>query len=233
MSADNEKLIEEARKTVGIAKDSIWRTSPDPDGDAQHEVVLDQLLAVFEKAHTPTEPRFVTDDGLRTWVATPTDGEREALDDVIRRNWVATPGELRNALLAAGFRRTEVPETSGAIYDAFGTVVTRADTAFELGRQAGRSEPQGEPSDAPTRRVAHTGPGHASGDVGYCEGCLADYEQGASGRIPGEPLTLEDLAREHERLAEHPNQMSQTIPAFHTLTAKALRWAALRAAGGL
>lgn len=46
-------------------------------------------------------------------------------------------------------------------------------------------------------------------------------------RIPGEPFTLEQLAAEHERLVAHPNQMSQTVPAFHELTAKALRWAAL------
>lgn len=118
----------------------------------------------------------------------------------------------------------QVPEPSAE--DAMSHYTDPADPFWQS-----HPEPQGEPSDAPTRRVAHTGPGHASGDAGYCEGCLADYEQGATGRIPGEPLTLGDLAQEHERLAEHPNQMSQTIPAFHTLTAKALRWAALRAAG--
>ena len=50
----DEKLIEEARRAVGIAKDSIWRTSPDADGDARYEEVLDRMLAVFEKAHAPT-----------------------------------------------------------------------------------------------------------------------------------------------------------------------------------
>lgn len=44
--------------------------------------------------------------------------------------------------------------------------------------------------------------------------------------IPGEPFTLAQLADEHERLAEHPDQMRQSVPAFHALTAKALRWAA-------
>ena len=60
--------------------------------------------------------------------------------------------------------------------------------------------------------------------------CTCEPTEAQVDHIPGEPFTLDQLAAEHERLAEHPNQMRQTVPAFHTLTAKALRWAALRAA---
>lgn len=75
---------------------------------------------------------------------TPTDDEREALvaaiDTVLS---LVLPPNAR-AVLESALRRSEVPEPSGAIYDAFGTVVTRADTAFELGREAGRSEPSAD-----------------------------------------------------------------------------------------
>jgi hypothetical protein len=57
----------------------------------------------------------------------------------------------------------------------------------------------------------------------YCEEDGEDWPctavRQASERVPGEPFTLEEIAREHERLAEHPNQMSQTVPGFHALTA--------------
>lgn len=171
----DEKLIEEAKKAVNVAKDAIWRTSPDFDGEAHLIAMLDRMLAVFEKAHAPAGDEHVFE--------------------------------------------------IGGMY--------RVCTTCGLADFQHAAEPQGEPSDAYVRPCAHTGPGHASGDAGYCEGCLAEREQRAAGLIPGEPFTLDDLAREHERLAEHPNQMKQTIPAFHSLTAKALRWAALRAAGGV
>ena len=45
-------------------------------------------------------------------------------------------------------------------------------------------------------------------------------------QIPGEPFTLGDLARQHEKIAETPSLMAQTVPDFHALTAKALCWVA-------
>ena len=166
----------------------------------------ERVWAVFEahvkeSATSPERAKIGADSSH----VTPTDDEREALIDVM----VMTK-----------------------ISDYAATDMSTIHQAVDAILAAGFRRPvQGEPTDTQVRKVAHTGPGHASGDAGYCEGCLAEREQRAAGLIPGEPFTLDDLAREHERLAEHPNQMKQTIPAFHSLTAKALRWAALRAAG--
>jgi hypothetical protein len=133
------------------------------------------VLAVFEQAHTPTDPTWPRTNDYFTPPLT--DGQMEQVQQCIN-----------DALRAQAYT----------------------------------------PTDAQPRKVPHTGPGHASGDAGFCEGCLAERDQNKRGPecIPGEPFTLEDLAREHDNLAAHPTQMSQTIPAFHTLTAKALRWAA-------
>lgn len=173
---DNEKLIEEARRAVGIAKDSIWRTSPDPDGDTQHEAVLDRMLAVFEAAHTPTDDErealgAAWDDGnavgLDGWVG-PGRGTEPVDDHAVQKR------EETVAKLAAGFRRPEVPEPSAekpdieyrgsaesdnwvlAISGASNRDIETARRENErLGWQKYRvletepePEPQGEPSDA-------------------------------------------------------------------------------------
>ncbi|WP_137771872.1 MULTISPECIES: hypothetical protein [unclassified Microbacterium] len=191
-------------------------------------------LAVFEKAHTPTDDErrdliafLLRDHNFEEspWGRTYTDAE---IANALRHSVVPEPqSEPSNRVIVMCARCGLFPVVGGDEINSDIVVCDRC--AFAEGRESA----QGEPSDARSRTVAHTGPGHASGDAGYCEGCLTDREQRDSNRIPGEPFTLEDLAREHERLVEHPNQMSQTVPAFHALTAKALRWAALRAAGGV
>ena len=111
---DNEKLIEEARKAVGIAKDSIWRTSPDPDRDAYHGAVLDRMLAAFEKAHANVGSASDTD--IPTGQMSVSDDEREALANLLHHQM---PGYGRGhyeyvaaGILAAGFRRPVSPEPS-------------------------------------------------------------------------------------------------------------------------
>lgn len=81
----------------------------------------------FEKAHTPTAPRFVTEEGLRTWVAAPTDDEREATSEeveamrrvIARGSYSMTLEDLpyqdvaeRLAQAGFGFRRPVSPEPS-------------------------------------------------------------------------------------------------------------------------
>mgnify|MGYP001598277473 CR=1 FL=1 len=105
---------------------------------------------------------------------TPTDDEREALETVIARVWAnyseqigPTDAEVTAAILAAGFRRSEVPEPSAEgdefaqdECDGSGTCPARrhihgcytvhradqCDSPDEYGHLP--PEPQGEPSDA-------------------------------------------------------------------------------------
>ncbi|MFJ2506307.1 hypothetical protein [Microbacterium sp. NPDC087592] len=97
---DNEKLIEEAAKAiVEVTVDSM---------DSARELAR-VALAVFEKAHTPT------------------DDEREALAFVIEQGW-ANPTwdgvtlrpidrQIADAVLAAGFTRSEIPERALTLED--------------------------------------------------------------------------------------------------------------------
>lgn len=132
---DNEKLIEDAAKAI-------------------HEALLakggyrggaEAALAVFEKAHTPT------------------DDEREALWKVIdkeRRGWVRMgSGDstvLRDVILASGFRRSEVPEPSGKRH-AWQCMVPYSPEGScaepGCGCWCHKGEPQGEPSDAQVEEV--------------------------------------------------------------------------------
>lgn len=157
---DNEKLIEQAREAVGIAKNSIWRTSPDADGDARHEVVLDQMLAVFEKAHTPTDDER---EALAQWLHLRfgKNGtlDWDALSDRFKTGWRDLAGD-------APLRRSVVPEPSdehectwACWVDRYGFdhhPEPRGDLKIcqcyrdgsELVTCARHAEPQGETSDA-------------------------------------------------------------------------------------
>lgn len=145
----NEKLINEAREAVRVAKDSIWRTSPDADGDARHEAVLDQMLAVFEKAHTPP---------------TPTDDERKVVADLIWGDALYSEEidttEATDRLIAH-FRRSVVPEPSLSLW-AIKAAIDIASTVFGdyddaqaalsdihmLLAPEATADPQAEPSDS-------------------------------------------------------------------------------------
>lgn len=150
---DNEKLIAEARGFAG-ASDSARATllrdladalereckraeslAVDLDARWEHSDHLtakyyrrmraaERALELAEKAHASTVSRFMTEDGLRTWVAdTPTDDEREALELIAEAKQLLSPGgyvpprvnrlcgRLADAL-EARIRRSEVPEPS-------------------------------------------------------------------------------------------------------------------------
>lgn len=74
----DERLIEEAR--TGDFEDRGWMID-----------IIERLanaLVAAKRAHTPTTPRFVAEDGVRTWVAdTPTDDERGV--DALCDDWPA------------------------------------------------------------------------------------------------------------------------------------------------
>lgn len=113
-----------------------------------------------------TSPEFNTTREAYEWL-TPTDAEREALIDVMRNapthgNVVVRYDEAADAILAAGFRRTEVPEPSVEHTSFYGTPGTHPGTRQEC--KVCPPEPQGEPSDAQVeaeagRRWPHTGNG--------------------------------------------------------------------------
>lgn len=154
---DNEKLIASAKDAIAnydIAK--AHRVSVAPDRLA---VILAEMVAVFEKAHTPT------DDEREALIVEWANVHQGPNAHVVLLEMLPIGDQmslaLRDALRElAALRRTEVSEPSaeaepsGAIYDAFGTVVTRADTAFELGRRAERTESQGEPTAAQVEAAA-------------------------------------------------------------------------------
>lgn len=147
---DNEKLIEEAAKAIYFRADEIGINRE--VGQLQSEALARAALAVFEKAHTPT------------------DDDREALPinhcpehgDLLNR-----PGDgadarsyrCRNAHdidgIRAGFRRSEVLEPCGAVprewldhsehYPCSRSKGHRGDHATH---EMTWAEPQGETSDA-------------------------------------------------------------------------------------
>lgn len=134
---EREELIKEAASIVyGTVPASVivpWR-EVDRNRRVEFEAAARAILAVFEKAHTPT------------------DDEREALAEVIargRRGWERNGGRvdsmtLRDAILAAGFRRSEVPVPTCTCGEVLGSHAINC-PAF--------TEPQGEPSDAREARA--------------------------------------------------------------------------------
>lgn len=132
MSMDKEKLIEEAAM-------AITGTRPHPGGGSQ--IIFEEAedfaraaLAVFEKAHTPTgDERELAQVIKDFW------WECEAGEKPTKHlNGEPTAGDvaLAASILAAGFRRSEVPEPQ---------VIERHDLVMPIYEG---SEPQGEPSDA-------------------------------------------------------------------------------------
>lgn len=83
--SDNEKLIEEARAFADRDNGLNWQGRIRELADA---------LEAAKKAHTPT------------------DDEREALANLVQLGFVTDWYEAADRILAAGFRRTEVPEPS-------------------------------------------------------------------------------------------------------------------------
>lgn len=130
----SEKLIEEAAKEI----DEVWQgLSSNASWAVLADVAARAALAVFEKARTPT------------------DDEREALDYAIR---CAIPNDLdyrplwkliraiQDSVLAAGFRRSVVPEPSGRTLTPCGNLACTG--CRVCGCPALGIDPQGEPSDA-------------------------------------------------------------------------------------
>lgn len=201
---EREALIEEA----AIEADRRW---PSPNSG-----LYEGLISGFKQG-----ARWVSEKALGEATVASTDDEREALALAVARTRVPAnamyaeadgkwpmwdDGDddtylIADSVIAAGFRRPVDPEPIEPTCEHGSPLSDLCDYAA---RYASGETDDPEPS--------HVEPQGEPSDV--------------AGRIPGEPLTLEELAREHKRLAEHPNQMSQTVPAFHSLTAKALRWAA-------
>lgn len=155
---DNEKLIEEAAKAL----DKNFNPDKHPIMAAMFRDYAATCLAVFENAHTPTDAPTQAAPALEVEGdapsrATPTDDELEALSTLIAKIregfypeglGAVSNDDLAHAILAAGFRRSVVPEPS-----AEPTKNTRY-------RWAGGKPPsedrkrQGEPSDAQEAEIA-------------------------------------------------------------------------------
>lgn len=117
---DREKLIKAAAKRL------LNDVNPKRGRPASSQLAADVRTvagAVFEKAHTQTERAKESDTSTEhvkneadSSHATPTDDEREALARIIRdrRIWNGYDSDEQDAdaILAAGFRRSEVPEPS-------------------------------------------------------------------------------------------------------------------------
>lgn len=99
---NNKKLIEEAK--AGLAAfDEYWGTGGPVDAAyGRPWELIRGLLAVFEKALTPTDDEWQALWGIITSIR---DAHRRHADD-------ADSSEIVDAILAAGFRRTVVPEPS-------------------------------------------------------------------------------------------------------------------------
>lgn len=137
MSVQNEKLIEEAAKAIFAEEqcdrhqrrdaESVtenWETRLADADQSEYRSFARAALAVFEKALTPT------------------DDEREALSQIIKDVSANTPGDLIpqfrrdlivSKILAAGFRRSEVPETAPELFsgtlDALDSLTIRKEEA--------------------------------------------------------------------------------------------------------
>ncbi len=175
----NENLIE-ARKVIrerlqvnriGL---QMWREA---DRDILAMRKAEAALAVFEKAYAPTDDERCCDHpkcpGASLCCCQGKPGEHGGTIPLygMLDVWMALYG-------------TSHPE-----FDEFYAEHGYADTwARILAAVRAHRTVQGEPSDAQVRKVAHTGPGHASGDAGYCEGCLAEREP------QGEPTDEQVLA---------------------------------------
>lgn len=160
-NTDREKLIEEAAKAMH--GDDIDKGRAGDDYTSMNLETLDwyrdnarAALAVFEKAHTPTED------------------EREALLRAIEgvtygmgRLVGAPAAKLANAILAAGFRRTAVPEP---------TPLSRVKGALGEGQVIEVPEPSAEPR-----------PCHLPQSAPPCIGCQCETQ--------GEPSDVIDLDR--------------------------------------
>lgn len=155
---DNEKLIEEAAKAICEAQIE----------ESTYGDLARAALAVFEKAHTPTDTNGYQSVGTPH---TPNDDEREAMRRIIAQgSYSMTPESLpyenvayRLVEAGFGFRRSEVLEPSGYRatlirearehadhYRRFDDTESLVSTLVEIAN-ALASEPQGEPSDAPTQ----------------------------------------------------------------------------------
>lgn len=164
---EREELIERARVAFVEAWEGVNDNVPSAERapGARSRAGIEAALAVFKAAHAPT------------------DDEREALDQIIRDADGWWP-EARDAILAAGFRRSEVPsrplnaerEQAAArfvmkeLHDLRDmTTGEAAHHAFVSGAEWERdnapfSEPQGEPSDAQVE-AALQALGHARSGV--------------------------------------------------------------------
>lgn len=155
-TAGREKLIEESAEAFGGLTSPTYGAAPEWERVEVYEGVK-RVLAVFEKAHTPT------------------DDEREALarlvdpgafipfdPGVVDPRW---PAEVEHRqqearhhadrILTAGFRRSEVPEPSaepvcehGSPLSALCDYAARYASGETDGTAPKHAEPQGEPSDA-------------------------------------------------------------------------------------
>lgn len=199
---DNEKLIEEAAAAAQEATRQkhrpTWRKLPEYVKE-NYRAHARAALAVFEKAHNPTVD------------------EREALETVIAVTWrdmysTPTDRDFADAILAAGFRRSEVPESSaGRELTPCGNLVCTG--CRVCGCPALGIEPQGEPSEAQVDAVAAAIA--VAADADYWTDEIAEWE-GA------EAWYREAYPNEHPHMAYEDREQFR----------KQAR-AALRAAGGV
>jgi len=108
----DEKLIEEAVNAVSVAKEAIWRTSPDFDGEAHLVGMLDTMLAVFEKAHAVTERHSMSVTNSEAHTPTDAAAEREEIARIIGGH-IDVPVSSRLAIARSiqgnGFARRPTP----------------------------------------------------------------------------------------------------------------------------
>jgi len=110
--SSNEKLIEEAAKAIWSATDALTWEQTSEDMRESCRVEARAALAVFEKAHTPTgDEREALEAALFYVDLTGAKVFRWADPRVVLGD-DSFASEMIPAILAAGFRRSEVPEPS-------------------------------------------------------------------------------------------------------------------------
>lgn len=200
---DNEKLIEEAARAI-LASEGI---GPEEDGTYWGEATWPNAVkdartafAVFERAHTPT------------------DDEREALERVLLTSFDyadidPSVRELSDAILAAGFRRSVVPEPSAEV-DELREQIEKLEA--DLGQQIDRTEELHNIADrlswaiAPMSEVGE----HSSANDPW-ENAIEYAESRVWAEPQGEPSDAQKSADEARAHALHDAFWAVHVGRFH------------------
>jgi hypothetical protein len=183
VNTNDPKLIEEAAKAIYVER---WGSGAGWERGSRkpYRKQARAALAVFEKAHTPT------------------DDEREALLRAMRAGWAKrqewwttteAPADaptndefLADAILTAGFRRSEVPEPS-----ACASCLGMCGGGRHCCENCEHAEPQGEPSDAQARAFVDAEWEHRFVVFNGGWACRCGWD------IPGSKLTTDEASERH------------------------------------